>query len=127
MKRLFIGFLLVLAAFFLFPTFGLAETVDVPDQQDCPGGNDGWRRDVEVNATTHVVVTHCTRVETIVVTPTPTSTPAASPTSESAPAPAPVTVTRVVGSDPYPSLATGDEMPGTRRWSTNETSWGQFY
>jgi hypothetical protein len=33
----------------------------------------------------------------------------------------------VVGSDPYPNLATGDEIPGTRKWSTNETSWGQFY
>ena len=137
MKRLLIGLSLALVTFFVFPNIGVAETVDVPDQQDCPGGNDGWRRGVEVNATTHVVITHCTRIETVVVTPDPTPTPTPTPTpapaasSDSAPAPAPapapVTVTRVVGSDPYPNLATGDEIPGTRKWSTNETSWGQFY
>jgi hypothetical protein len=36
------------------------------------------------------------------------------------------TVTRVVGTDPYPNLATGAEIPGTRTWSTTETSWAQF-
>jgi len=28
--------------------------------------------------------------------------------------------------DPYPNLATGDELPGTRVWSTTETSWAEF-
>ena len=133
MKRFIAGIFSFSLLFFVSPTLSFAETVDVPDQQDCPGGNDGWRRGVEVNATTHVVVTHCTRIEIVEVTPEPTPNSGSTPTSDSetaaapAPAPAPVTVTRVVGSDPYPSLATGDEIPGTRRWSNDETSWGQFY
>ena len=56
-----------------------AETVTVPNQDDCPGGNEGWRRGIEANATTKVIVTHCTRMEVVPV-PTPTS---------SSPAPAP--------------------------------------
>lgn len=28
--------------------------------------------------------------------------------------------------DPYPNLTTGDELPGTRVWSTTETSWAEF-
>ena len=74
-----------------------AESVVVPGQGDCPGGNDGWRRGVEVNATTGETVTRCTR------TPVPSA---------------------VV--DPYPGLATGAEVPGTRVWSTTETSWPAF-
>jgi len=30
-------------------------------------------------------------------------------------------------SDPYPNLSAGTEIPGTRIWSTTETSWGDFY
>ena len=29
--------------------------------------------------------------------------------------------------DPYPNISTGGEIPGTRIWSTTETSWGEFY
>ena len=29
--------------------------------------------------------------------------------------------------DPYPNLSAGMEIPGTRIWSTTETSWGDFY
>lgn len=29
--------------------------------------------------------------------------------------------------DPYPNIPTGGEIPGTRIWSTTETSWGEFY
>jgi len=85
--------------------------VDVPGQGDCPGGNDGWRRGLEVNATTGRTVTHCVRIETIVIATGPNTT---------------TTVTRVVGTDPYPNLATGAEIPGTRTWSTTESSWAQF-
>lgn len=28
--------------------------------------------------------------------------------------------------DPYPNLATGEEVPGTRVWSTTESSWAEF-
>ena len=89
----------------------MAEVVTVAGQGDCPGGNDGWRRNLEVNATTGRTVTHCVRIETVVVATSSTTT---------------TTVTRVVGTDPYPSLATGAEIPGTRTWSSNETSWAQF-
>ena len=93
------------------PSTGVAQVVDVPGQGDCPGGNDGWRRNLEVNATTGRTVTHCVRIETIVISTGANTT---------------TTVTRVVGSDPYPNLATGAEIPGTKTWSTNETSWAQF-
>ena len=112
---------LTLLAFFLTfsPTISSAETVTVPNQDDCPGGNEGWRRGIEANATTKVIVTHCTRMEVVPV-PTPTS-------SSPAPAPAPETVTRVAGAtDPYPNISTGGEIPGTRTWSTSENSWAQF-
>ncbi len=93
------------------PSTGAAQVVTVPGQGDCPGGNEGWRRNLEVNATTGVTVTHCVRIETIVIATGPNTT---------------TTVTRVVGADPYPNLATGAEIPGTRTWSTSETSWAQF-
>ena len=93
------------------PSSGVAEVVTVAGQGDCPGGNDGWRRNLEVNATTGRTVTHCVRIETVVVATSSTTT---------------TTVTRVVGADPYPNLATGAEIPGTRTWSTSETSWAQF-
>jgi hypothetical protein len=89
----------------------VAQVVTVPGQGDCPGGNEGWRRNLEVNATTGVSVTRCVRLETIVITSNANTT---------------TTVTRVVGADPYPNLATGAEIPGTRTWSTSETSWAQF-
>jgi hypothetical protein len=85
--------------------------VTVPGQGDCPGGNEGWRRNLEVNATTGVTVTRCVRLETIIISTNSNST---------------TTVTRVVGADPYPNLLTGAEIPGTRTWSTSETSWAQF-
>jgi hypothetical protein len=85
--------------------------VEVPGQGDCPGGNDGWRRGVEVNATTGRTVTRCVRIETIVIATGPNTT---------------TTITRVVGTDPFPNLATGAEIPGTRTLSTSETSWAQF-
>ena len=93
------------------PSSGLAEVVEVPGQGDCPGGNEGWRRNLEVNATTGVTVTHCVRIETIIIT-TDLNTR--------------VSVTRVVGADPYPNLAIGAEIPGTRTLSTTEVSWAQF-
>ena len=83
----------------------------MPGQGDCPGGNDGWRRGLEVNATTGRTVTRCVRIETIVIATGPNTT---------------TTITRVVGTDPYPNLATGAEIPGTRTLSTSETSWAQF-
>ena len=58
-----------------------AETVTVPNQDDCPGGNEGWRRGLEVNATTKVTVTHCTRIENV---PVPTPTPCLLYTSDAA-------------------------------------------
>ena len=93
------------------PSSGVAEVVEVPGQGDCPGGNDGWRRGLEVNATTGRTVTRCVRIETIVIATGPNTT---------------TTITRVVGTDPYPNLATGAEIPGTRTLSTSETSWAQF-
>ena len=93
------------------PSSGVAEVVEVPGQGDCPGGNDGWRRGVEVNATTGRTVTRCVRIETIVIATGPNTT---------------TTITRVVGTDPYPNLATGAEIPGTKTLSTSETSWAQF-
>jgi hypothetical protein len=93
------------------PSSGVAEVVEVSGQGDCPGGNDGWRRGLEVNATTGRTVTRCVRIETIVIATGPNTT---------------TTITRVVGTDPYPNLATGAEIPGTRTLSTSETSWAQF-
>jgi hypothetical protein len=93
------------------PSSGVAEVVEVPGQGDCPGGNDGWRRGLEVNATTGRTITRCVRIETIVIATGPNTT---------------TTITRVVGTDPYPNLATGAEIPGTRTLSTSETSWAQF-
>jgi hypothetical protein len=139
MKKILFAILTVFAITFSMSTSLNAETIDVGGQDDCPGGNDGWRRDVEHNVSTGVVVTHCTRIEIIVATPEPTPTPTASPeptpgtTSDPAPsaaptpAPTPLTVSRVVGTDPYPGIVTGGEIPGTRSWSTDETSWNQFY
>ena len=94
------------------PSSGVAEVVIVPGQGDCPGGNENWRRGIEVNATTGKVVTKCVRTETIEMATSPTTT---------------TILTRVVGSDPYPNITTGAEIPGTRTWSTNETSWPNFY
>lgn len=34
--------------------------------------------------------------------------------------------TASAATDPYPGLVTGDEIPGTRVWSTTETSWAEF-
>jgi hypothetical protein len=138
LRRSPIGLALIAFLLSFSPAISSAETVDVPDQADCPGGNDGWQRHVETNVTTRVTVTHCVRVEVVNVPPvpeptpiaSPSATPAQTPTPESPPPvvqPAPVTVTRVVGLDPYPSLGTGDELPGTRLWSTNETTWNKFY
>ena len=101
-----------------------AEVVEVEGQGDCPGGNDGWQRHLIVDIAAKRTYTRCVRIEVVPVAPTPTPTPS----SGSAPAPAPETVSRVAGAtDPYPSVPTGGEVPGTRLWSTNETSWTQFY
>lgn len=35
--------------------------------------------------------------------------------------------TSFAATDPYPSIPTGGEIPGTRVWSTTETSWPAFY
>jgi hypothetical protein len=105
-----------------------AEVVDVPGQGDCPGGNEGWQRHLEVNATTHVEVTHCVRIENVPVAPAPSDTSTSSSSPSSTPVTTtPETVSRVAGaSDPYPNVSTGGEIPGTRTWSTSETSWAQF-
>jgi hypothetical protein len=109
-----------------------AEVVEVEGQGDCPGGNEGWQRHLIVDIAQKRTYTRCVRVETVQVTPTPTPTPTPSPSpsssSDSSPAPAPESVSRVAGAtDPYPNIATGGEVPGTRIWSTSETSWTQFY
>lgn len=107
-----------------------AEVVEVEGQGDCPGGNDGWQRHLIVDIAAKRTYTRCVRVEVVPVapTPTPTPTPSSGSTPTPAPAPAPETVSRVAGAtDPYPSVPTGGEVPGTRLWSTTETSWTQFY
>jgi len=139
LTQIFLVFVLTISGTLLLGNTTLnAEVVEVEGQGDCPGGNDGWQRHLISDIATKRQFTRCVRVEQVVVapepTPTPTPTPApattgggeASPAPAPAPAPAPVTVSRVVGTDPYPSLSTGGEIPGTRTWSTNETSWAQF-
>jgi hypothetical protein len=129
-RILFVTVLAIAGTSFLGHTTGYAEMVEVEGQADCPGGNDGWQRHLIVDIASKRTFVRCVRVEQVVVTPEPTPTPAPSGGSEATPAPAsvpaPITVSRVVGTDPYPSLPTGGEIPGTRTWSSSETSWAQF-
>jgi hypothetical protein len=129
-RILFVTVLAIAGTSFIGHTTGYAEMVEVEGQADCPGGNDGWQRHLIVDIASKRTFVRCVRVEQVVVTPEPTPTPAPSGGSEATPAPAsvpaPVTVSRVVGTDPYPSLPTGGEIPGTRTWSSSETSWAQF-
>ena len=105
-----------------------AEVVEVEEQGDCPGGNEGWQRHLIVDIASKRTYTRCVRVEEVPVTST-TTTPSADAAAPAAPAaPALETVSRVTGAtDPYPDIPTGGEVPGTRIWSTSETSWPQFY
>ena len=101
------------------PMSASAEVVEVEDQGDCPGGNDGWARHLIVNVSTKRTITRCVRIEQVPVESVPSST-SNRPEQE--------TVSRVAGAtDPYPSLPTGGEIPGTRIMSTDETSWPQFF
>lgn len=96
-----------------------AEVVEVEGQGDCPGGNEGWARHLIVNVSTKRTITRCVRIEQVPVESAPSSN-----TDRTEPE----TVSRVAGAtDPYPSLPTGGEIPGTRIVSTDETSWSQFF
>ena len=102
-----------------------AEVVEVEEQGDCPGGNEGWQRHLIVDIASRRTYTRCVRVEEVPVTSTTTT-----PSADAAPSSAPAleTVSRIAGAtDPYPDISTGGEVPGTRIWSTSETSWTQFY
>jgi len=104
------------------PLGASAEVVEVEGQGDCPGGNDGWQRHLIVDIAAKRTYTRCVRIEVVPV-PTPTPTASSAPVTTT-----PETVTRVAGAtDPYPNISTGGEVPGTRIWSTSETSWVQFY
>lgn len=101
------------------PMSASAEVVEVEGQGDCPGGNDGWARHLIVNVSTKRTITRCVRIEQVPVESAPSSN-----TDRTEPE----TVSRVAGAtDPYPSLPTGGEIPGTRIVSTDETSWPQFF
>jgi hypothetical protein len=132
----------IFAPISLFITQAQAEVVEVEGQGDCPGGNDGWQRHLIVDIAAKRTYTRCVRIEVVPVptpTPTPTPTPSSTPTPTASSTPTPTassapvtttpeTVTRVAGAtDPYPNISTGGEVPGTRIWSTSETSWVQFY
>jgi hypothetical protein len=115
-------FVSILTSSFLFsPISASAEVVEVEDQGDCPGGNDGWARHLISNVSTKRTITRCVRLEQVLVEPAPSSS---STTNRSVPE----TVSRVASAtDPHPNIPTGGEIPGTRVVSTNETSWSQFF
>jgi hypothetical protein len=112
---------LLVSSFVFSPISASAEVVEVEGQGDCPGGNDGWARHLIVNVSTKRTITRCVRLEQVLVEPAPSS-------SSTANRPGPETVSRVASAtDPYPTIPTGGEIPGTRIVSTDETSWPQFF
>lgn len=120
LRSLALSVSILISSSILFPISASAEVVEVEGQGDCPGGNDGWARHLTVNVSTGRTITRCVRIEQVPVTP--------APDSPTIPETEPETVSRVFGAiDPFPNIATGGEIPGTRAVSTDETSWPQFY